>query len=99
MDLNQKIEDANRSGNFTLLVFYTDWSPHYEWIEPVIHEFSFPINIIRINMENNQDIADKFDVTIAPSFVLMNKDVVRWEKSGMLYPGELKDVIEMFRKQ
>lgn len=39
MDIAEKIEDAKQSDALLLIVFYTDWSPHYEWIEPLLHEF------------------------------------------------------------
>lgn len=97
MDIAQKIEDAKQSGNLTLLVFYADWSPHYEWIEPVIHEFESPINIIRINMEGDKKVANEFDIEIVPSFVLLKKNAILWHKTGEVFPGELKDVIEMFK--
>ena len=32
MDIAEKIEDAKQSDALLLIVFYTDWSPHYEWI-------------------------------------------------------------------
>ena len=48
MDIAEKIEDAKQSDALLLIVFYTDWSPHYEWIEPLLHEFETPVNIIRV---------------------------------------------------
>ena len=85
MDIAEKIEDAKQSDALLLIVFYTDWSPHYEWIEPLLHEFETPVNIIRVNIET------------APGFVLQRKDRILWKKTGEVFPGELKDVIEMFK--
>lgn len=39
MGITEQIEEAKRSDSLLLLVFYADWSPHYEWIEPLVHEF------------------------------------------------------------
>ena len=58
MDIAEKIEDAKQSDALLLIVFYTDWSPHYEWIEPLLHEFETPVNIIRVNMEGDKKVAD-----------------------------------------
>ena len=97
MDRAEKIEDAKQSDNLILIVFYADWSPHYEWIEPVLHEFDKPVNIIRVNIEGDKKVADAYEIDIAPSFVLQRKDRILWEKTGEVFPGELKDVIEMFK--
>ena len=92
MGITEQIEEAKRSDSLLLLVFYADWSPHYEWIEPLVHEFEKRVNIVRVNIEVNRKVAE-----IAPSFVLQRKDKVLWEKTGKLFPGELRDVIEMFK--
>ena len=92
MGITEQIEEAKRSDSLLLLVFYADWSPHYEWIEPLVHEFEKRVNIVRVNIE-----VDAYEIEIAPSFVLQRKDKVLWEKTGKLFPGELRDVIEMFK--
>lgn len=52
---------------------------------------------MRVNIEVNRKVADTYEIEIAPSFVLQRKDKVLWEKTGKLFPGELRDVIEMFK--
>ena len=74
-----------------------NWSPHYEWIEPLLHEFETPVNIIRVNMEGDKKVADAYNIETAPGFVLQRKDRILWKKTGEVFPGELKDVIEMFK--
>lgn len=49
MGITEQIEEAKRSDSLLLLVFYADWSPHYEWIEPLVHEFEKRVNIVRVN--------------------------------------------------
>ena len=51
MDITGKIEEVNQSDSLLLVVFYADWSPHCEWIEPLLHEFEKPVNIVRVNIE------------------------------------------------
>ena len=97
MGITEQIEEAKRSDSLLLLVFYADWSPHYEWIEPLVHEFEKRVNIVRVNIEVNRKVADTYEIEIAPSFVLQRKGKVLWEKTGEVFPGELRDVIEMFR--
>lgn len=98
MDLQKQIEEAGRSDALTLIVFYEDWAPHYEWIEPVLREFEKPVKVIRVNIDRNKNVADLYGIEIAPSFVLQRKDRILWEKTGEVFPGELKDIIEMFKE-
>ena len=35
MDIEKQLEVAAQSDHLVLIVFYADWSPHYEWIGPV----------------------------------------------------------------
>lgn len=97
MDLAKQIEEVKQSDALILIVFYADWSPHYEWIEPLVHEFEKPVHVFRVNIEGDKKIADAYEIDIAPSFVLQRKDHILWEKTGEVFPGELKDVIEMFK--
>ena len=96
-DVQKQLEAAAGTGHLVLVVFYADWSPHYEWIEPLLHEFETPVNIIRVNMEGDKKVADAYNIETAPGFVLQRKDRILWKKTGEVFPGELKDVIEMFK--
>ena len=33
MNIEKQLETAVKTNNLVLVVFYADWSPHYEWIE------------------------------------------------------------------
>ena len=48
MDITGKIEEVNQSDSLLLVVFYADWSPHCEWIEPLLHEFEKPVRTLSI---------------------------------------------------
>lgn len=96
MDIAEKIEDAKQSDALLLIVFYTDWSPHYEWIEPLLHEFETPVNIIRVNMEGDKKVADAYNIETA-RFRTSAKRQNTVEKDRRGVSGELKDVIEMFK--
>ena len=93
----EKRRQYDQSDSLLLVVFYADWSPHCEWIEPLLHEFEKPVNIVRVNIESNRKVADAYEIEIAPSFVLQRKGKMLWEKTGEVFPGELRDVIEMFK--
>ena len=35
-DVTKRLEEAAQTNHLVLILFYADWSPHYEWLEPVI---------------------------------------------------------------
>ena len=36
MNIEKQLETAVKTNHLVLVVFYADWSPHYEWIGPVL---------------------------------------------------------------
>ena len=62
MDIAEKIEDAKQSDALLLIVFYTDWSPHYEWIGPVLRTYEQRvIELINVNIEGDKAVADSYN--------------------------------------
>ena len=38
-------------------MFYADWSPHYEWLEPTIKEYEQQVEaVIKINITENENL-------------------------------------------
>lgn len=97
MDIAKQIEVAERTGHLVLIVFYADWSPHYEWIGPVLRTYERRIiELIRINAEENRSIADSFNIENVPAFILLHKGHELWRQMGELTVEELKDVLDDF---
>lgn len=97
MDIIKQLEAAERTGHLVLIVFYADWSPHYEWIGPVLRTYETRIiELIRINAEENRNIADSFNIENVPAFLLLHKGHELWRQMGELTVEELKDVLDDF---
>lgn len=97
MDIVKQLEAAERTGHLVLVVFYADWSPHYEWIGPVLRTYERRIiELIRINAEENRNIADSFNIENVPAFILLHKGHELWRQMGELTVEELKDVLDDF---
>ena len=90
MNIAEQLDAVSGTNRLVLVEFYADWSPHYEWIEPLVHEFEKRVNIVRVNIEVNRKVADTYEIEIAPSFVLQRKDKVLWEKNRQTIPGRIK---------
>ena len=62
MDIEKQLEVAAQSDHLVLIVFYADWSPHYEWIGPVLRTYEKrTVELIRVNAEEH----DKFVFHVA----------------------------------
>lgn len=97
MDIVKQLEAAERTGHLVLIMFYADWSPHYEWIGPVLRTYERRIiELIRINAEENRNIADSFNIENVPAFILLHKGHELWRQMGELTVEELKDVLDDF---
>ena len=98
MDIAEKIEDAKQSDALLLIVFYTDWSPHYEWIGPVLRTYEQRvIELVNVNIEGDKAVADSYNIETVPAFLLLHKGHELWRQVGELTVEELKEVLEDFK--
>ena len=98
MNIEKQLEVAVETGHLVLVVFYADWSPHYEWIGPVLRTYEKKtVELIRMNTEENQTIADEYNVETVPAFLLLHKGHELWRQVGELTVGELKEVLDDFQ--
>ena len=67
MNIEKQLETAIKTNHLVLVVFYADWSPHYEWIGPVLRTYEKrTVELIRVNAEENR--ASLQEVAEAPAF-------------------------------
>lgn len=96
MNPQELIEVARKSNELALIIFYADWSPHYEWIERAMAQEDPNVHVIRINSHGDEKIAKQFDIEIVPAFVLFKGNTILWKQTGDVTPDELKEIITMF---
>lgn len=64
-----------------ILDFYADWCPPCKMMEPVIGELETEgVEVERINIDQNQDLADTYGVMSIPTFVIedSSKEIFRF---------------------
>ena len=79
-----------------LVDFYADWCGPCKSLAPVLENYSNnnDIKIVKINVDEQQDLAMKYGVMSIPNLILFdNKNKVK-ENVGFLTDDELKDFIE-----
>lgn len=98
MNTEKKLEIAAENKHLVLVVFYADWSPHYEWIGPILRMYEKRIiELIRVNIEEDKAVANSHNVGTVPTFLLLHKGHELWRQVGELTVEELKDMLEDFR--
>ena len=98
MNIEKQLETAVKTNHLVLVVFYADWSPHYEWIGPVLRTYEKrTVELIRVNAEENRTIADAHNVETVPAFLLLHKGHELWRQVGELTVEELKEVLDDFQ--
>lgn len=100
MNKAAQLKEASTMGHLVLVEFYTDQSPHYEWIEPVVERYakqvSRTIEVIKVNIEFDKALADSYRVGAAPAFLLLWRGKELWRQVGKLTLSELQEVLGEF---
>lgn len=94
-DVMTQLDAAAHTDHLVLILFYADWSPHYEWLEPVIKTYEKRIvELIRVNIESDKAVADSYNIETVPAFILLHRGRELWRQVGELTVEELKVVLE-----
>ncbi|EAY28205.1 thioredoxin [Microscilla marina] len=81
-----------------LVDFYADWCAPCQTMAPVLKalatELDSKIKIIKIDVEKNQPIVQKYQVQNIPAFILFYQGNALWRQSGAMSMDDLKHRIE-----
>ena len=85
-------------GNLAFIDFFAEWcmpctmmSPR---IEDLSEEFGSQIKFGKVNVDDNQKIAQKFEITSIPTFVLIKDSEILERISGTVTQDELEEVLK-----
>ena len=90
------------NGNRLVLVdFYTEWCGPCKTMHPILKEVKATlgneISIIKIDIDKNQSITEKYRVKGVPTFILYNNGIQVWRQSGILQKNELISLIKSYK--
>lgn len=98
MNIAEQLDNLANTNHLVLIEFYADWSPHYEWLDPVVKTYEKQVSdVIKVNIVEDKAVADSFDIETAPAFILLHRGHELWRQVGELTVDELKDVLEEFK--
>lgn len=83
-----------------LIDFYADWCGPCQVMSPVLKdvksELGDKVAIIKINVDKNQALAQKFQVRGVPTFMVFKNGKSLWRQSGVLNKENLVEVLTQF---
>ena len=51
MNIAEQLDAVSGTNRLVLVEFYADWSPHYEWLEPVVRTYEKQVSeVIQVNI-------------------------------------------------
>jgi thioredoxin 1 len=78
----------------TLVDFYATWCGPCQTMHPVLDklksELGDKIRILKIDVDKNPDVSDKFKVRGVPTFMLFRSGEVMWRQSGAMDLNTIK---------
>ncbi len=81
-----KFKEIVQSEIPTLVDFYATWCGPCQTMMPVLDQLKAKmgpkVRILKIDVDKNQDISDKFKVRGVPTFVLFKSGEILWRQSG-----------------
>ena len=77
--------------------FYADWCGPCKMLEPTIKEFASEmtgkVKVIKVDVDNNQAAAQKYNIMGVPTLILFHKGAIVWRESGIVPKNMLIDVV------
>ena len=81
-----------------LIDFYADWCNPCKMMNPILKSikkhFGDDIKIVKINVDNNEKVAEKFQIRGIPTFLLFKEGEIKWRKSGVIDEKVFIDTID-----
>ena len=86
--------DALVSQDIPVLVdFYADWCGPCQAMAPILKEvageYGDKVKVIKIDVDRNQPIAQRFGVRSIPTFIMFKNGEVLWQQAGMMSKRDL----------
>jgi thioredoxin 1 len=93
-----KFQEIINSDTPTLVDFHATWCGPCKTMSPILDQLKdvmgSQIRILKIDVDKNQEVAEKFKVRGVPTFILFKKGEIKWRQSGGMDLNTLKNKIK-----
>ncbi|MFI0426575.1 MAG: thioredoxin [Flavobacterium sp.] len=100
--MNAKFNEIINVNHLVLVDFYADWCGPCKMMSPILQEVKTTlqdtVKIIKINVDQHQDLAAHFMVRGVPTLMLFKSGKMLWRQSGVLSTTDLIKIIESHLK-
>jgi thioredoxin 1 len=95
--MNAKFNNIINSNDLVLVDFYADWCGPCKMMLPILQEVKLnlkdTVKIIKVNVDQHQDLASHFMVKGVPTLMLFKAGKMLWRQSGVLSASDLSIII------
>ena len=91
-------QEIIKSDHPVLVDFHADWCAPCKTMNPILKnikkELGDKLKIIKINVDNNQQVANRFQVKGIPTFILFQNSEIKWRQSGVLSETKFLEILK-----
>jgi len=95
--MNAKFNEIINGNDLVLVDFYAEWCGPCKMMSPILQEVKTnlkeSVKIIKINVDQHQDLASHFMVRGVPTLMLFKTGKMLWRQSGVLSSKDLTATI------
>lgn len=81
-----------------LVDFHANWCGPCKAMSPIISELASAykgrVKVIKIDVDKNRPIAQRYQISGVPTFLLFKKGNILWRQSGMLPKSQIIKILE-----
>jgi len=83
-----------------LVDFHAEWCGPCKVQSPILaglaRELEGKIKVIKIDVDKNQEIANRFQIRSVPTLALFKNGQVLWRQSGLVQKDQLKSILQSY---
>ena len=84
----------------TLVDFYADWCGPCKVMSPIIEQTKSDLGdeatVLKVNIDNNTDVARKYQIRSIPTLILFKEGEVVWRQSGVPQKQMIVESVKKF---
>ena len=84
-----------------LINFYANWDEQCQEVHPVLKDVAAALGdeakVVKINVDNNEELAEALRVKSLPTFVIYSSGEMVWRRSGHLEANDLLILLKRYR--